>query len=338
MSTPRIPSPEIIRQSMNDLQSGRLSPIDHETREEVLDLAQTRVEAAFPNDLKARLAQYPPQLLEAYGLLLRWQAERGQYPAPQEEGKEQEEAPAIPTSASQPTPVQQNTTPSPSGGFQVHVQPGQDPVSALYQAATAPFIAMHQLSQATRQPTITFQAGTTMALDAFQRAYKGLVTLTEGKGKQARSTTETIAVLKDIYDAEQRKLADQGNAQAVEDPAYWVQRQNSMSVYLVGERPEVGWLLGDYDSAFTGIPAGTKPTPEQILAYLHDPDEDEHWYYDVVKMHLRTPQQKVWLEQHDLTLQDILGEINAPMSLTPQIIQIIFQPWNAQLGEHLFGF
>ncbi len=342
MNTPRIPSPESIRQSMDDLRGGKLSPVDHETREQVLNLAQMRVEAALPAEIREQLAQYPPQLLEAYGLLLRWQAERDQYPPPREEGETQSEELALPT-APMPQPisnqpaVSQPVITQQRGSIQVHVPPGQDPLTALYQATAGPLAALHQLSQANSPTPRTFQAGPLMALDAFQGAYKGEVTITEGKGKRARSTTETIAVLKDVYEAEQQKLAEQGNAQAVEDPAYWLPRHNMASVYFVGERPEVGWILGDYDPAFSGIPAGAKPTPEQIAAYLHDPDDDEHWEIDVIKMHLRTPQQKQWLEQHDLALQDIVGELSVPASLMPQIIQLFYQDWNAKLGEHVFG-
>src|SRR5450755_479170 len=296
-TTPRIPSAESIRQSMDDLRSGKLSAVDHETREEVLSLAQMRIEAVLPDEVRAQLAQYSPQVVEAYGLLLRWQAERGQYPPPQEEGEYDSQGPtdeadtdveqaALNTLFGGQQNVSQLQTSQPqSGTFQVSVQPGQDPIDAIYQATAGPLIAMHQLSQATHQPTVTFQAGPKMALDAFQGAYKGLVTFTEGKGKRAKSTVETIAVIKDIYEAEQRALVGlQGNAQAVEDPAYWSPKQNMMSVYLVGECPEVGWLLGDFDPTSSGVPANTKPTPEQIAAYLHDPDDDEHWYYDVIKM------------------------------------------------------
>lgn len=208
-----------------------------------------------------------------------------------------------------------------------------DQINDFYQAAAAPLIALHQLSEENRQPPVIFQVTPEMTLDSFQGAYKGLLTRTEGKGKRARSYTEVIAVLKDIYEAEQR---NQGNTQIVEDPAYWGSRLNMMSVYVVGERPEVGWLLGDYDPAFPYIPVGTKPTPEQIVAYLKDPDDDAHWMIDVIKMHLRTPEQKQWLEQHDLTLYDIIGEINVPYDVMPQIIELFHRDWNAKLGEHFY--
>ena len=158
------------------------------------------------------------------------------------------------------------------------------------------------------------------------------MTIKQGKGKRASSTTGTIAVIKDVYEAERRE-----KAQAVEAPMYWLPKQNMMSIYLVGERPEVGWILGDYDPQFSGVPAGTKPTPEQIAAYLHDPDDDEHWEDQVIKMHLRTPQQKEWLEQHDLTLRDIL-EGRTPVNLSSQLVSVFFQDWNAKLGEHMFGY
>lgn len=357
MSTsPRIPSPESIRQSMDDLRSGKLSPVDHETREEVLNLAQMRIEAVLPDEVRTLLAQYAPQVIEAYGLLLRWQAEREKYPQPatkegetqgdvilswETEGGQRKEKVLDSHFVSSGEEDDQEETlggnASMQSGFQVVLPSSQDPIHALYQAVTGPLTAMHQLSQATHQPTSTFQAGPKMTLDQFQGAYKGLVTLTEGRGKQAKLVTETIAVIKDIYETEQRMLAEQENSQVVEDPAYWLARQNMMSVYIVGECPEVGWLLGDYDPTSSGIPAGIKPTPEQIVAYLHNPDDDEHWEFDVIKMHLRTPQQKAWLEQHDLTLADILHG-QAPINLSAQLVSVFFQDWNAKLGEQMYGY
>src|SRR5690348_8080148 len=103
------------------------------------------------------------------------------------ETDEAQEPTTLTTPMPQPSPVQQNISQSQGGAFQVQVQPGQDPLDALYQAAAGPLIAMHQLSQATYQPTVTFQAGPKMALDTFQGAYKGTVTIREGKGKRARS-------------------------------------------------------------------------------------------------------------------------------------------------------
>lgn len=172
MSTPRIPSPESIRQSMDDLRGGKLSSVDYETREEVLSLAQVRVEAALPDEIRAQIAQYPPQLIEAYGLLLRWQVERGQYPLPQDEGADDGQADTDVKQAAMNTLFggQQNASQfqasqPQSGTFQVSVQPGQDLLDAIYQAVAGPLVAMHQ-------PTVTFQAGPKMALDMFQGAYK----------------------------------------------------------------------------------------------------------------------------------------------------------------------
>lgn len=85
----RVPSLNVMRQSMDDLRRGRLSPTDHEMREAVLQLASQRVEAALPDEVRSVLAGYPPQLIEAYGLLQRWQIESEQYPAPLEEASDQ---------------------------------------------------------------------------------------------------------------------------------------------------------------------------------------------------------------------------------------------------------
>lgn len=359
----RPPSPEAIRKSIDDLRNGKLTEVEHDTRTEILELALTRVEAMLPDEIRQALASYTPQVLESYALLLRWQNERATYPQPVDVTNEHDEAQDLSMGQESLAPAtrisvaadnedeeafarlfgtgqgqQQNVSPAPllqgqnPRSIEIPLPPGQDPLQALSQAVTAPLIAMQQMQA--RQPKVTFQATTTMRLDTFQHAYKGLVTVTEGKGKRAQSKIETIAVIQAIYETEQRKLAEQGRAQEAENPNYWLEKVNNKTVYFVGEFTEVAWLLGDYDPVLTHIPAGTKPTPEQIVSYLHDPD-DGNWEDEVIKMHLRTPQQKQWLDQHDLTLRDIL-EGREPIGLFPQIAKI-FEDWNQKLGEHIYG-
>lgn len=103
----RPPSPEAIRKSIDHLRNGKLTEIEHETRTEILELALTRVETMLPDEVKQMLASYSPQVVESYGLLLRWQAERATYRQPVEATDESQEVQA--TSGGQ-----QNLTPATS--------------------------------------------------------------------------------------------------------------------------------------------------------------------------------------------------------------------------------
>jgi hypothetical protein len=174
-------------------------------------------------------------------------------------------------------------------------------------------------------------ATSTMQLDPFQGAYKGNVEIMEGKGKKAKKTTRVIAVHKAIYEGELAQVGDR-----VKEPVYWLPRHNAATVYFPGEKYEVEvvWLLGDYDPQSSGIPAGLHPTPEQIVQWLQDGIDDQHWEVEVIKRHLRTQPQKVWLEEQDMSISDLLGG-RKPHTLD---VQWIFDDWNKKLGVKQFGF
>jgi len=171
-----------------------------------------------------------------------------------------------------------------------------------------------------------------MTLDSFEGAYKGLIEVSIGRGKKARTEMEIIAVQKAIYESE---LAIQG--QAVKQPSYWLSRYNGMTVYFPGrsQEIEVAWLLGDYDPAFTGIPAGTDPTPEQIANYLMEGVDDEEWAVKVIKRHLRTPEQKAWMDEQDISVEDLFHG-RYPGNL--DVKGILYHDWNTRLGVKVFGF
>ena len=358
--SPRIPSPELVRQALQGLKEP-LAADERESREEILQLAQERIEQVLPGEVRQALASFPPQVIEAYGLLLRWQAERGQYPqstlAEVQDEKRVDVQPTVQTTSTRraysspdgsmkfeaDTDEEQQVLDALFGGAvagedeldEAISGEKQDTIQDAFQSAATILTALHNQSQAAHQPTATFQAGPKMTLDTFQGVYKGVVTVIEGKGKRATSTSKVIAVHKEVYEAEKQKLSDEGRGQAIDDPTYWLPKRNHMTVYFSQEEYEieVAWLLGDYDSAITGIPRGMKPAPEQIAQYFDEPDE---WEEEIIKRNLRTPQQKAWLDQHDLTITNIL-EGRTPLSLSSQIISLFFQDWNAKLGKHVFG-
>ena len=223
---PRIPTAESIRQSMDDLRGGKLSEVEYETRQEVLALAQARVEAVLSDEVRVLFAQYSPQIIEAYGLLLRWQAERDGYPQSVDgEGEEQTSLGQVQPEAQVPrraysaseggtgitfeadTDEEQRVLDALFGGTaaeddEVAAPQKQDTIQDAFQSAANVLTVLHQQSQATHQPTVTFQAGQKMTLDTFQGAYKGIVMVREGKGKKATPTPKVLAVHKEVYEAE----------------------------------------------------------------------------------------------------------------------------------------
>ncbi len=295
MDEKRLPSPQSIRAMIQQLKNG-VDADEQETIEELLDGARERVLAAIPPEALAVLQQLPPQVLESYAVLHQPVEVQAKQPARAEEEGE-------PEASEQAAP----TLTAPGGGIEPsRVQRG----APLYTA-----------------PPVT----TTMQLDPFQGAYKGNVAVTEGTGKKAKTTTRVIAVHKAIYEGELAQVGDQ-----VKEPSYWLPRHNAATVYFPGEKyeVEVAWLLGDYDPGSSGIPAGMHPTPEQIVQWMQDGLDDEEWELEVIKRHLRMPEQKAWLEQNDLTISDLLNG-RAPISLNHQWI---FDDWNKKLGVKQFGF
>jgi hypothetical protein len=279
---------------LEQLKNG-VDPDEQETIEELLDGARARVLAAIPKEALAVLQQLPPQLLESYAVLHQpVEVQAKPTRAEEEEGPGENEQ-AAPTLT------------APDGGIEPsRVQRG----APLYSA-----------------PPVT----TTMQLDSFQGVYKGNVAVTEGTGKKATKAMRVIAVQKVVYEAE---LAQVGNQ--VKEPSYWLPRHNAATVYFSGEKYEVeiAWLLGDYDPQSSGIPAGLHPTPEQIVQWMHDGIDDQEYEIEVIKRHLRTQPQKVWLEEQDMSISDLLGG-RRPHTLD---VQWIFDDWNKKLGVKQFGF
>jgi hypothetical protein len=333
MEEKRLPSPQSIRSLIQQLKSG-VDPDQQETIEELLDLARSRVEAAIPQEALTVLSQIPPTLLESYALL-RQPIKVGAKPESiREETHEDQRTPARPAQRS-PVIAQKarSITIGDMDGLTMQIT-AEDPEEQAYVDALAGLANQGlQPSQVQRGTSLYVPPPVTdvMQLDSFQGAYKGYVEVTEGKGKKAKKTTRTIAVHKAIYEAE---LVQMGAV--VKDPAYWLPKHNSMTVYFPGEQyeVEVAWLLGDYDPQPSGVPAGIDPTPEQIAQYLSEGLDDEQWEIEVIKRHLRTPEQKAWMDQQDMSISDLLGGRHHHAL----DVDWILDEWNTKLGVKQFGF
>jgi hypothetical protein len=336
----RIPSPESVRAMREQLKRG-VTEDEQETIEELMATARERVEAALSPEVRAVLAVVPPQLLEVYAILqqpvplrvkvsTQARADEGARQAAQiRSGAAQElHRPAV--AGRQRTLREEDD----EGAMTMEIEAENEQEQELLNTLAGMMNQSLPIGQIPRgqalqvSPPVTF----TMQLDAFQGAYKGLVEITQGKGRNASKTTETIAVHKAIYEDEQARVGA-----AVKQPPYWLPKHNSMTVYFPGRdyEIEVAWLLGDYDPQHTGIPAGTDPTPEQIAQYLQEGVDDEEWEIEVIKRHLRTSEQKAWMDKHDISIADVLnGRIRGDLDVEG----MLFDNWNTKLGVKVYGF
>jgi len=75
----------------------------------------------------------------------------------------------------------------------------------------------------------------------------------------------------------------------------------------------------------------TRESWDEVCGY-HD---DEHWIVDAIKAHLLTPQQRQWLFEHDLSVEDLLnGRYGGDLE---EEIYKIYDDWNKKLGFKEFG-
>lgn len=338
----RIPSPESIRAMREQLKRG-VTEDERETIAELLASARERVEAALSQEILAVLVAVPPQLLEVYAILHQpvpaLVKEQDQAGADEVARRAAQIAPAVAAAGQKPHPPavasRSSTLKEDDGnGVTMEIEAENEQEREFLDALAGMVNQSLPLSQVPRGQSLRVPPPTTftMQLDAFQGVYKGLVEVKLGPGKKAGKTTETLAVHQAIYETELARVGD-----AVEQPSYWLSRHNSMTVYFPGRNHEieVAWLLGDYDPQHTGILAGTNPTPEQIAQYLQEGVDDEMWEIEVIKRHLRTSEQKAWMDKHDISIADVL---NGRVPGTLDVERVLFDDWNTKLGVKVFGF
>jgi hypothetical protein len=71
----------------------------------------------------------------------------------------------------------------------------------------------------------------------------------------------------------------------------------------------------------------TKEKWEEVCGY----GESEHYLVAAIKRHLLTPEQKAFLNKHDLSIEDVLNGRFA-IRLSGTLTEKLFKPWNAVLG------
>lgn len=71
---------------------------------------------------------------------------------------------------------------------------------------------------------------------------------------------------------------------------------------------------------------------EEVHAFMN---YEEH-AVEFVKAHLRTPEQKKWLDEQDLSIEDVFnGRFGAGQE---EYVEKMFDEWNTKLGRKHFGF
>lgn len=337
MAAPRIPSPGSIRAMYDQLRSG-VSADQLETIEELLASARKRITSALPAEALALLETLDPALLESYALLRQpvvGEIRENQQPETMPETSTPPPPPQPGPQASSPAIAARShslTFPDDGDGVSVTFTASNPTEQALLDALSG--LQAQAGSQVSRGQSLWVVPPVmlTMALDAFQNAYHGQVEIKTGTKRRPQIQHGVIAVIREVYEAER----DRVGLATVKDPAYWLDKLNYMSVYLLEDLDhlEVGWILGDYDPVSSGVPAGIKATPEQIAGYLMAGVDDEEWPIRVIKMHLRTEEQRAWLAVQDYGIEDILSN----RTHSEPEIEAMYDDWNNKLGIKVFGY
>jgi hypothetical protein len=72
----------------------------------------------------------------------------------------------------------------------------------------------------------------------------------------------------------------------------------------------------------------------ETLAEFKNGFDDERYLVAAIKLHLRSPEQKRWLDANDISIEDVLnGRVEGG---TPQEVLDMFEDWNAKLGFRCF--
>jgi hypothetical protein len=88
-----------------------------------------------------------------------------------------------------------------------------------------------------------------------------------------------------------------------------------------------------------------KQLQERMTLLTFTIDEETYLWYEnyeegkvaLIKAHLRTPEQKQWLFDNDLSIEDVLnGRFGSPQDA--YITGPMFAEWNQKMGHHAFGF
>lgn len=76
-------------------------------------------------------------------------------------------------------------------------------------------------------------------------------------------------------------------------------------------------------------------TPEEMFTWENG--EEEH-VVPLIKKYLRTQEQKLFLVEHDITIEDVLNGRVEHFDGYEQFREAMFADWNAKLGKKHFGF
>lgn len=80
--------------------------------------------------------------------------------------------------------------------------------------------------------------------------------------------------------------------------------------------------------------AQTSGLSYEVCWTLLNPDKEEHTVA-IIKTHLRTSEQKLWLAHMDISIEDMLnGRTDGAYA---DKVESIFKEWNARLGRPMFG-
>lgn len=79
----------------------------------------------------------------------------------------------------------------------------------------------------------------------------------------------------------------------------------------------------------------TSPLTKEIWRELTSQSEEA--LVRAIKKYLRTENQRDWLHDHDLTIEDLLNG-RYPIKIGDEVERLFYRQWNTKLGWKAFGF
>lgn len=76
--------------------------------------------------------------------------------------------------------------------------------------------------------------------------------------------------------------------------------------------------------------------PQEVLDQFKDAFDSEEYLVSAIKQYLRTEEQRKWLYDHDLSIEDCLNG-RYPGDLEEEVAEVLYKPWNEILGFREFG-
>ncbi len=113
-----------------------------------------------------------------------------------------------------------------------------------------------------------------------------------------------------------------------------LKRHPNIRKFTRASKPELCRMSSCPDPAWVGPRLGI--TASQFRGLYDSFDQDEKYFVQFIKDYLLTPNQKAFLQEHDISVTDCLCG-RTPIDLSKAIYRNLYRPWNDKLGYKQFS-